>query len=64
LQKTVSEIQGVVYDVRAALGISMPEQEGEKPQVQSTLAEVITDLRCRLSRAVIDLREVVQHINS
>ena len=64
LQKSVSSLQNLVYQTKSALGLSSPPTEAKNPREPGTLAEVITDLRCRVDSGCLDLEGVIQHLNS
>jgi len=65
LQKAVSELESLAYQVKGALGITSPGQEGGKiPNEPSTLADVLTSLRVKITRASADLQDVITHLNS
>lgn len=54
----------LAYSVRAALGLSYPDQSGEKPVQPSTLIDVLNEIRIKLLRANEDFEMVINHINS
>ena len=65
LVKAVQEIETQAYQVKAALGIISPkENEMNKNSSPSSLADVLTDLRIRLTRAGNELQDAVAHLNS
>lgn len=65
LQQEVQGVAALAYQTKQALGITSPEAGGTKGPVQpSSLADVLTDLRIRLSQASSDLQDVIQHLNS
>jgi hypothetical protein len=63
LQKVVSDVRSLTYDLRAALGIACPSDANKQGQPAS-LADVLTDLRIELQSATSDLKSAIQHINS
>jgi hypothetical protein len=64
LQKTVSETCEIAYNLRGALGILVPVEEGKTAAVPSSLIELLLTLRLQLTKANKDFRDVLTHINS
>jgi hypothetical protein len=64
LQKAVAEVQSLSYQVKAALGITVPETEAHKVAQASSLSELLTDLRMRITRSCADLQDALSHLNS
>ena len=62
LVQSASDTRELVFNLRAALGLGCPPDKAvEQP---STLADVLSKLRCDLDSANQDLRDVIGHINS
>ena len=64
LQKAVSELQSLTYQVKASLGIANQDVEAKTPGQPTSLADVLTDARCRITRSSADLQDVISHLNS
>lgn len=62
LQKAVSELEQLAYQVKNALGLSGPET-ANTPEPHS-LAETLAHLCTRITGASCDLNEVLTHLNS
>lgn len=64
LQQVVSETQELAYKLKCSLGISSPPTDAKAPTQPSSLAEVLGDLRNKLSRANCEISEAITHLNS
>jgi hypothetical protein len=64
LQKSVQSLQSLTYQAKTALGLGTPEAEAKNVQPPSSLAEVLTDLRCRVDQTCMDIEAMIQHLNS
>lgn len=64
LQKSASDLRGLTYQLKSALGIQGPENEAKAPSPPSTLAEVLFDVRRQIDRTAGEIQEAIEHLNS